>query len=59
MTARIVIPARMASTRFPGKPLAQVAGMTMIERVWRIASAVQEIDQVLISTDDCELAASV
>ena len=59
MTARIVIPARMASTRFPGKPLAQVAGMTMIERVWRIASAVQEIDQVLIATDDCELAASV
>ena len=35
----IVIPARYASTRLPGKPLVLLAGMTMIERVWRQACA--------------------
>lgn len=48
----IVIPARMASTRFPNKPLAKIRGMAMIERVWRIAKAVPEATQVLIATDD-------
>lgn len=54
--ALIVIPARMASTRFPGKPLAQIAGRAMIERVWRIAKATSTGD-VLIATDDPELQA--
>ena len=48
----IVIPARMASTRFPDKPLAQICGMTMIERVWRIAKAVPSATKVVIATDD-------
>lgn len=48
----IVIPARMASTRFPKKPMALIAGMSMLERVWRIAQAVPEAKQVLIATDD-------
>ena len=33
----IVVPARMASTRLPGKPLADIAGVPMIVRVWRQA----------------------
>jgi len=48
----IIIPARMASTRYPGKPLAQIAGRTMIERVWRIAKAVSCCRHVYIATDD-------
>jgi 3-deoxy-manno-octulosonate cytidylyltransferase (CMP-KDO synthetase) len=54
MSALIVIPARMASTRFPGKPLASIAGKAMIERVWQIAKATSNAD-VLIATDDSEL----
>ena len=47
----VVIPARFASTRFPGKPLQDIAGMSMIQRVWLQAqkSAAQ---QVVIATDD-------
>ncbi len=51
----IVIPARMASTRFPHKPLAMIHGMTMIERVWRIGKAVDCASDVIIATDDEEL----
>src|SRR5262250_1251470 len=39
MNPIILIPARMASTRLPGKPLADIAGEAMIVRVWRQASA--------------------
>jgi 3-deoxy-manno-octulosonate cytidylyltransferase (CMP-KDO synthetase) len=52
MTAAIVIPARYASTRFPGKPLCPVAGMTMLERVWRIARSVRQASRVVIATED-------
>ena len=47
----VVIPASFASTRFPGKPLLDIAGMPMIQRVWLQAqkSAAQ---QVVIATDD-------
>lgn len=45
-----IIPARYASTRFPGKPLAKLGGMYMIERVWRQVS--QVLDSVLVATDD-------
>lgn len=50
--ALIVIPARMASTRFPNKPMALIAGKTMIERVWALAKAVRRAAGVLIATDD-------
>lgn len=50
--AIIVIPARMASTRYPDKPLAMIAGKTMIERVWRIGKAVPQASEVIIATDD-------
>ena len=52
MTAAIVIPARYASSRFPGKPLCAVAGVTMLERVWRIAKSVRQASHVVIATDD-------
>ena len=35
MKSAIIIPARMASQRFPNKPMAKIAGIPMIERVWR------------------------
>lgn len=44
-----IIPARYASTRFPGKPLAKLAGKTVIERVYRQVSKV--LDYVYIATD--------
>ncbi len=50
--AIIVIPARMASTRFPDKPLALIRGMTMIERMWRIGKAARGASEVVIATDD-------
>lgn len=52
-----IIPARYASTRFPGKPLAMLGGMTMIERVYRQAS--MEIDEVWVATDDDRIAEAV
>ncbi len=38
MSILILIPARMASTRLPGKPLADIAGVAMIVHVWRRAA---------------------
>lgn len=51
----IVIPARMASSRFPNKPLAMIKGKTMIERVWLIAKAVPHANEVIIATDNDDL----
>lgn len=48
-----IIPARYASTRFPGKPLAKIEGVTMIERVYRRASMV--LDNVAVATDDSRI----
>lgn len=49
---KIVIPARYASTRFPGKPLAQIAGKSLLHRVWeRCVSAASPAD-VIVATDD-------
>ncbi len=56
-SAAIVIPARMASSRFPNKPLALIKGMTLIERVWRIGKAASCATEVLIATDDAQLKA--
>ncbi|MDA0999461.1 MAG: 3-deoxy-manno-octulosonate cytidylyltransferase [bacterium] len=47
-----VIPARWASTRFPGKPLADIAGRPMIEHVYRKASQARLISRVIVATDD-------
>lgn len=45
-----IIPARYASTRFPGKPLAMLGNQTVIERVY--AQASKELDNVWVATDD-------
>ena len=45
-----IIPARYASSRFPGKPLADIGGMSMIQRVYEQASKV--LDTVIVATDD-------
>ncbi len=50
MKFTVIIPARYASTRFPGKPLAMLGGKSVIERVYEKASAV--IDDVYVATDD-------
>ena len=47
-----IIPARYASTRFPGKPLIRIDGVTMIERVYRQASQARSLDEVIVATDD-------
>jgi len=53
-----VIPARYASTRFPGKPLADIGGRPMIEHVYRRAAAAS-VDGVLVATDDQRIADAV
>jgi 3-deoxy-manno-octulosonate cytidylyltransferase (CMP-KDO synthetase) len=47
-----VIPARYASTRFPAKPLADIAGKTMIEWVYGQACKSTKLDQVVVATDN-------
>ena len=54
----IVIPARMASTRLPGKPLADVAGEPMIVRVWRRACEA-DIGPVIVACGEVEIADAV
>jgi 3-deoxy-manno-octulosonate cytidylyltransferase (CMP-KDO synthetase) len=54
----VVIPARMASTRLPGKPLLEIAGLPMIVHVLRRAEAAG-IGRVAVATDTAEIAESV
>jgi 3-deoxy-manno-octulosonate cytidylyltransferase (CMP-KDO synthetase) len=54
----VVIPARMAATRLPGKPLADIAGQPMIVHVLRRAEAAA-IGSVVVATDSEEIAAAV
>lgn len=51
----IIIPARYASTRFPGKPLAEIHGKSMIQRVYEAAASVATHDRVFIATDDVRI----
>ena len=52
-----IIPARFASSRFPGKPLAKIGDITMIERVYRQAS--KALDTVIVATDDTRIMQTV
>jgi len=47
-----IIPARYASSRFPGKPLIEIFGKTMIQRVYEQASQSKLLDKVVVATDD-------
>ena len=55
----VVIPARYGSTRFPGKPLALVAGVPMIQRVYERVLSSGACDEVVVATDDARFAAVV
>ena len=54
----ILIPARMASTRLPGKPLADIAGAPMIVHVWRRAMTAK-LGRVFVATDAADIAEAV
>jgi len=60
MSVLIAIPARYASTRYPGKPLVVLRGpdgdKTLIRRSWEAAMAVQGADRVVVATDDARIA---
>ncbi len=60
MSVLIVIPARYASTRYPGKPLVELTGASglsrsLIERSWKAACEVQGVDRVVVATDDTRI----
>ena len=60
MSVLIAIPARYASTRYPGKPLVSLKGpdgdKTLIRRSWEAAVAVRGVDRVVVATDDDRIA---
>ncbi|WP_341367693.1 3-deoxy-manno-octulosonate cytidylyltransferase [Yoonia sp. BS5-3] len=61
MSVLIVIPSRYASSRYPGKPLAQLRGSTgeaksLIQRSWEAAMQVDGADKVVVATDDTRIA---
>ncbi|WP_370239161.1 3-deoxy-manno-octulosonate cytidylyltransferase, partial [Neptunomonas phycophila] len=51
----VIIPARYGSSRFPGKPLADIAGKPMVQHVYERA-LLSEADRVIIATDDSRIA---
>jgi 3-deoxy-manno-octulosonate cytidylyltransferase (CMP-KDO synthetase) len=60
MSVLIVIPARYASTRYPGKPLVELRGATgesrsLIRRSWEAACKVKGVDRVVVATDDGQI----
>lgn len=59
MKAIAIIPARFASTRFPGKPLALLGGKPMIEWVWNTVSQMDALDDAIVATDDQRIADAV
>lgn len=50
-----IIPARFASSRFPGKPLADIGGKSMIERVYTQARKAESLMDVIVATDDSSI----
>jgi len=52
----VVIPARFQSTRFPGKPLADLGGSPLIEHVWRRCCRAVDATDVVVATDDERIA---
>ncbi|MEI7728833.1 MAG: 3-deoxy-manno-octulosonate cytidylyltransferase [Verrucomicrobiota bacterium] len=51
-----IIPARFASTRFPGKPLALIGGKTLIQRVVERCRQARSLSEVIVATDDSRIA---
>jgi 3-deoxy-manno-octulosonate cytidylyltransferase (CMP-KDO synthetase) len=53
-----IIPARWASTRFPGKPLHPIAGKPLLKHVWERCLRAKSLDLVIIATDDMRIASA-
>ena len=53
--ALVIIPARWASSRFPGKPLANIAGIPMIQRVVAQVNKANCVSEVIVATDDLRI----
>jgi 3-deoxy-manno-octulosonate cytidylyltransferase (CMP-KDO synthetase) len=51
-----IIPARWASTRFPGKPLHLIANKPLLQHVWERCRRAKKLDEVIIATDDMRIA---
>src|SRR5882724_7793554 len=51
-----IIPARWRSTRFPGKPLHEIAGKPLLRHVWERCRRARKLDSVIIATDDIRIA---
>ncbi|MBJ7390588.1 MAG: NTP transferase domain-containing protein, partial [Chthoniobacterales bacterium] len=52
----VIIPARWASTRFPGKPLVNLRGKPLVQHVWERASRAKRVGRVIVATDDMRVA---
>src|ERR1035438_1220143 len=59
MRTLAVLPSRFQASRFPGKPLALIAGRPMIQWVFEAASRAEGVDRVVVATDDDRIAAAV
>jgi 3-deoxy-manno-octulosonate cytidylyltransferase (CMP-KDO synthetase) len=56
VTAIAIIPARWASTRFPGKPLFPISGKPLIQHVWERCLKAKTLSRIIIATDDMRIA---
>jgi 3-deoxy-manno-octulosonate cytidylyltransferase (CMP-KDO synthetase) len=59
MKTIIVIPARMGSSRFPGKPLALIAGKPMVQWVYKACCQVEGVSDIVVATPDEEIESAV
>jgi 3-deoxy-manno-octulosonate cytidylyltransferase (CMP-KDO synthetase) len=58
-TAIAIIPARYDSTRLPGKPIVEIEGKTLIERVYRRVEEAELVDRIVVATDDVRVRRAV
>ena len=54
-----IIPARFNSTRFPGKPLAEIEGKPLIEHVYRRVAKASSVNRIVVATDDWRIVDAV
>ena len=59
MKSAVVIPARYASTRLPGKPLLRQTGKYLVQHVYERACQAHGVDAVVVATDDARIASAV
>lgn len=59
MKVVIVIPSRYGSSRFPGKPLAEIEGKSLVQRVYEVGKAVEHVTDVVVATDDERISSHV